>query len=196
MKIGKLLAAMMLPVLMFLWTLPMAAQINRGILEGIVTDPQGGVVPGVDVTVTSLDTSIATVTKTNNTGYYRVGNLIAGKYRAHFQMAGFSPLEMTDIEITAGTETRLDAQLKVGAARQTIQVAAQVPLVDTAASNSTDTIDSNMVIDLPLAGRDLLQLSFLVPGVNNVSGPPGSNFGFNSAYGTFPDPTGVFSFGY
>ena len=183
MKIGKLLTAIMLPVLMFLWTLPVAAQINRGVLQGIVTDPQGGVVPGVDVTVTSVDTNIATLTKTNATGYYRVGNLIPGKYRARFELAGFSMLEMTDVEIIAGTETRLDAQLKVSATRQTIQVAAQVPLVETAASNSTETLGSQLATDIPLAGRDLLQLAFLIPGTNTASGPPGSNFGFNSAYG-------------
>jgi len=193
MKIGKLLTAIMLPVLMFLWTLPVAAQINRGVLQGIVTDPQGGVVPGVDVTVTSVDTNIATLTKTNATGYYRVGNLIPGKYRARFELAGFSMLEMTDVEIIAGTETRLDAQLKVSATRQTIQVAAQVPLVETAASNSTETLGSQLATDIPLAGRDLLQLAFLIPGTNTASGPPGSNFGFNSAYGSFPDPTGVAS---
>jgi hypothetical protein len=45
------------------------------------------------------------------------------------------------------------------------------------------------VQDIPVQGRDLQQLVFLVPGVTNVGGPPGSNFGFNSQYGTFPDPT-------
>jgi hypothetical protein len=179
-------------VVMFLWALPMEAEINRGVLQGIVTDPNGAVVPGVDVTVTSVDTNVASVTKTNDTGYYRVGNLIPGKHRALFAHSGFSPLEIADIEITAGTESRLDAQIKVGATRQTIEVPAQIGLVETAPSNSSTTLEPNTVTDIPLAGRDLLQLAFLVPGVNPVSGPPGSNFGFSSQYGTFPDPSNVF----
>jgi hypothetical protein len=62
-------------------------------------------------------------------------------------------------------------------------------LLETAAANASTTIETRTVETLPLAGRDLQQLVNLMPGVNNVGGPPGSNFGFNSAYGTFPDPT-------
>ena len=189
MKTCKLLTTMVLPVVMFLWALPMAAQINRGVLEGIVTDPQGGVVPGVDVTVTSLDTNIASVTKTNDTGYYRVGNLLPGKYRALFAQSGFATLEMTNIEITAGVESRLDAQLKVGPTRQMIEVTAQVGKVETAPTNYSTTLGSHLVDEIPLAGRDLQQLVFLIPGVNSVIGPPGTTFGFNSQYGSWPDPT-------
>jgi hypothetical protein len=168
---------------------PLGAQIDRGILEGTVTDPQGAVVPAVQVTVTSLATNIATTTQTNVTGYYRIGNLVPGKYRAHFGLAGFSPLEMTDIEITAGVETRLDAQLKVGTARQTIEVAAQTAQIETAPTNYSTTVGTTLANDLPLQGRDIQQLVFLMPGVTSEVGPPGSNFGFNSQYGTWPDPT-------
>ena len=187
MKILKLHTAMIALVVMFLWALPMGAQINRGVLEGVVTDAQGAVVPGVDVTVTSVDTNIAALTKTNATGYYRVGNLIPGKYRTLFAMSGFSPLEMTNIEITPGMETRLDSQLKVGATRQTIEVAAQAAQIETAPTNSSTTLGSSLADEIPLAGRDIQQLAFLIPGVNSVAGPPGTTFGFNSQYGSFPD---------
>ena len=170
-----------------LWVLPLGAQIDRGILEGTVTDPQGGVMPEVEVTVTSMETNIATTTQTNATGYYRVGNLVPGKYRAHYGLAGFSPLEITDIEITAGIETRLDAQLKVGAARQTVEVTAQAGAIESAPTNYSTTLDTHLADEIPLAGRDIQQLAFLIPGVLSVSGPPGTTFGFNSAYGSFPD---------
>ncbi len=171
--------------------LSVLAQLNRGVAEGTVTDPNGAVVPGVEVTFTAVESGVATPARTNATGYYRVADLVPGRYRARFVAAGFSPLVLTDIEILAGKQTRVDSELKLGEARQTVEVAANVAQIETAPTNSSTTLDSRTVTDIPLAGRDLLQLVFLIPGVNNVGGPPGSNFGFNSQYGTFPDPTNV-----
>ncbi len=172
-----------------LWALPLGAQINRGILQGTVTDPGGAVIPGVEVTVTSVESGVVTTTRTNGVGYYFVPDLIPGVYKARLVSAGFSPLELTDIAILAGKEIRLDAQLKVGQTRQTIEVAAQATQVETAPTNYSATVGSQVLDDIPLAGRDIQQLAFLVPGVNSVAGPPGTNFGFNSQYGSWPDPT-------
>jgi hypothetical protein len=165
------------------------AQINRGTIGGVVTDPQGSVVPNVEVTITAADTNLSTITKTNNTGYYRVTDLVPGTFRAHFSAPGFATIDMVGLQIEAGTETRVDATLRVDSTRQTIEVTSATPLVDAAASNFSTTIETKTIEDTPVAGRDLQQLVFLVPGINNVGGPPGANFGFNSAYGTFPDPT-------
>ncbi len=167
------------------------AQLNRGIIEGIVTDPSGATVPGVEVTVTNVDTNITVPTKTNGAGYYSAVDLVPGKYRARFVAAGFAPMEVTDIELLAGRVIRVDTQLKLGAARESVEVTAEVPLLETAASNFSSTLESRTIQDVPMQGRDIQQLVFLVPGVNNVGGPPGSNFGFNSAYGSYPDPTHV-----
>jgi len=167
------------------------AQLNRGIIEGLVADPQGAVVPNVDVTITSVDTNVSVSTKTNSAGYYRAMGLVPGKYRAHYVASGFSSLDITGIEVPAGEVIRIDAQMKLGATIASVQVTAAPALLEAAASNSSTTLQTSIVRDLPLQGRDLQQLVFLVPGVNNVGGPPGSNFGFNSEFGTFPDPTHV-----
>ncbi len=166
-------------------------QLNRGVIEGIVTDPQGAVVPGAEVTITSVERNVTETTKTNDAGHYRALGLVPGKYRARFQASGFSTLELTDIEVSAGRVVRVDSQLKLGETTQLIEVSSEAPLIETAASNFSTTIETRTIEELPLQGRDLLQLVFLVPGVNSVAGPPGSNFGFNSQYGTFPDPTNV-----
>ncbi len=173
------------------WTTAVRAQLNRGVIEGIVTDPQGAVVPEVSVAITNTDTNVSTTTRTNSAGYYRVEDLVPGKYRAHFEHVGFSPLDITDIELPAGKVTRVDTQLKLGAAVQTIEVRAEVPLLETAASNFSTTLENRTIQEVPLQGRDLMQLVFLVPGVNSVAGPPGSNFGFSSEFGTFPDASNV-----
>ncbi len=173
------------------WAGALKAQLNRGVIEGIVTDPQGAVVPGVDVTITSLERNVAQALKTNNAGYYRVEALVPGKYRARFVASGFSPLDVNDIEVPAGEVIRVDATLKVGSTRLEVQVTAAPPLLETSASNFSTTLGTRTVQQVPLAGRDLQQLVFLFPGVNSVAGPPGTNFGFDSQFGTFPDPTHV-----
>ena len=173
---------------MFALAIPGYAQLNRGILEGTVTDPQGAAVPGVKVTVTAVDTNVVLPTTTNNVGYYRVVDLVPGKYQVHVEAAGFSPLDLTDIMVSPGQTFRQDAILKLGAARQTIEVSAAAAAIQTAPTDFATTVGTNAISEIPLQGRDLQQLVFLVPGVA-ANGPPGSSFGFNSQYGTFPDPT-------
>jgi hypothetical protein len=186
----KLFSALVL-ALTLVWAPTLYAQLNRGVLEGVVSDAQGAVVPGVDVTVTSVERNESQSVKTNNAGYYRVEALIPGQYRARFEAPGFSLEELVGIEVTAGQVIRQDATLKVGAVHQQVEVSAAPALVETAAANFSTTVGASTVENIPLAGRDLQQLVFLFPGVNSVAGPPGSNFGFDSQYGTFPDPTHV-----
>jgi hypothetical protein len=165
------------------------AQLNRGVMEGIVTDPQRAAVGGAEVGVTNIDTNVASTTKTNDTGYYRVVDLVPGKYRAHFAAGGFSTTDVVDIEVLAGQVLKVDAQLNLATTREAISVSAAAPLLETAASNFSHSVESRTIEEVPLNGRDLQQLIYLLPGVANAAGPPGSNFGFNSQFGTFPDPT-------
>jgi hypothetical protein len=167
------------------------AQLNRAVMEGVVSDPQGAVVAGVDVTITDVDTNVATTTKTNSTGYYRVVDLTPGKYKAHFASPGFTATDITDLDVAAGQVVKLDAQLKIGSTQETVQVVAEAQLLETSASNFSHGVENRTIQEVPLNGRDLQQLVYLLPGVSNAAGPPGSNFGFNSQFGTFPDPTYV-----
>jgi hypothetical protein len=167
----------------------LSAQLNRGTIEGTVTDPQGAAMAGVSVTITSVETNVATTIKTNGAGYYRAEALVPGTYRAHFVAAGFTSLDITAIEVPAAQVIRVDGKLRVGSINEKIEVKADVPALETDASNFSSTLQPDLIQNVPLAGRDLQQLTFLLPGVNNVGGPPGTNFGFDSDFGTFPDPT-------
>ena len=180
----------LLESILFLWcTTALLAQLNRGAIEGTVTDPQGAAMSGVEVTITSIDTNVVTTTRTNNVGYYRAEALVPGTYRTHFEANGFTSLELTAIEVPAAQVIRVDAKLKVGSIKERIEVKANLPMLETDASNFSSTLQTDIIQNVPLAGRDLQQLTFLLPGVNNVGGPPGSNFGFDSSFGGFPDPT-------
>ena len=167
----------------------LVGQLNRGTIEGNVTDPQGAAVPGVEITITSVATNVVTTTQTNSAGYYRAPALVPGIYNAHFTANGFTPVDITAIEVQSAQSTRVDTKLRVGSIHEKIEVKAEVPLLETDASNFSSTLQADIIQNVPLAGRDLQQLTFLLPGVNNVGGPPGSNFGFDSQFGTFPDPT-------
>jgi len=165
------------------------AQLNRGIMEGTVTDPTGAFVAGVQVAAMSADTGVTLPTVISNSGYYRVVDLLPGKYTVHFEASGFSPLDLTDIVLPPGNETiRVDAELKLGATRQSIEASAGLTLVQAAPTDFSTDIGSNAIQQIPLQERDLQQLAFLVPGVI-ANGPPGTNFGFNRESGTFSDLT-------
>jgi hypothetical protein len=188
---GQLRTSIGLIGIAFFFTATLPAQLNRGVIEGTLTDPQSAVVPGVDVTITNVETNIAAPLKTNSAGYYRAVDLVPGKYRADFAAAGFASTHITDITLPAGEVIRVDAQLKLSTTQESVQVTAEAPLLETTAANYSARVDTQTIDQLPMQGRDLQQLVFLVPGVSNVGGPPGSNFGFNSQFGSFPDPTHV-----
>ena len=175
--------------LVLAFTTILSAQLNRGTIEGTVTDPQGAAMSGVEVAVANVDTNVVTTAKTNSAGYYRAEALMPGTYRAHFVAKGFATLDITAIGVPAAQVVRVDAKLKVGAFNEKVEVKAELPMLETDASNFSSTLQPDIIQNVPLAGRDLQQLTFLLPGVNNVGGPPGSNFGFDSQFGTFPDPT-------
>jgi hypothetical protein len=170
---------------------PLQAQLNHSVIEGTVTDPAGAAIPNASVTVTALETGVSSPTRTNSTGYYRAVDLVPGRYKVHVDAPGFEPLDVVEVVVPAGQVVRVDGQLKVGSTRQTVEVRAVQPLLETAPANTSSTVDSQVIQQMPLQGRDLQQLVYLLPGVQNVAGPPGSNFGFNSQFGIFPDPTSV-----
>jgi hypothetical protein len=143
----------------------------------------------VDVGVTNADTNVSAIVKTNSEGYYRVADLVPGKYKVHFELAGFRPVDISNIELFAGQVMRVDSQLRLGATLESVQVSAAASLIETAPANVSTTLGDRTVQDIPLQGRDIQQLVFLIPGAAQVGGPPGSNFGFSSQFGTFPDPT-------
>jgi hypothetical protein len=164
-------------------------QLERSSIEGTVVDQQGAAISGAAVTVTAQSTNIVYPTTTNDTGYYKVIGLVPGKYTVHIEAPGFSVTQSNDLVAVGGQAMRFDATLQVGSAQQKIEVSAASPLLETSSSNFSTNVSQTTIDDTPVQGRDIQQLVFLLPGVSNVAGPPGSNFGFNSQFGSFPDPS-------
>ncbi|HUU35795.1 MAG TPA: carboxypeptidase-like regulatory domain-containing protein, partial [Vicinamibacterales bacterium] len=87
----------------------------NGTIEGVISDESGGVLPGVTVTVTNLDTGDTRVVVTNESGLYRAPLLSLGKYRVTAELQGFKKLEQTGINLSAGQTAVISMKLGVGA---------------------------------------------------------------------------------
>ena len=101
-------------------------QLERSSIEGTVSDPQGAVIAGAQVTVTAQSTNVSSPTTTNQTGYYKVIGLVPGKYTVRIQAPGFSVTESNDVEATSGQTIRFDATLAVGTSQQHVEVTARL----------------------------------------------------------------------
>jgi len=161
---------------------------NRGTIQGTVTDPQGAVIPGAEVFVRNDSTGVEVKLTTNSAGFYHALDLVPGQYTIHFKVAGFSELVVSKVTVLAGSPTTADGKMQVGTARQTVQVTATTPQIGTSSSNFTTFLGSQYINNIPLQGRDIQTLVQLMPGVIQSAGPSGATFGFNSAFGGFPDP--------
>ena len=164
------------------------AALDRGAIRGTVTDPQGAVVPGATVNVRNVETGVEAHLVTNAAGFFLATDLVPGKYTVRIEASGFSPLEIKDIAVGAGTTVTQDAELKVGATTQRLEVSARAQLVETTSSNFSTGVSQRYLDNLPMQGRDIQTLVSLFPGVIQSSGPSGAVFGSNSQFGGFPDP--------
>ena len=186
----SLSAPLLLSLIMFFSGIAHAA-IDRGAIQGTVIDAQAAVIPNVRVEVTNVSTGITTNTVTNDSGFYAVTELVPGIYKVRFTVQGFSTLELSNLEVRAGTKTTADGTLKVGEVAETIDVRAEAPLVESTASNFSTGVQSQVLNEIPVQGRDIQTLVQLLPGVTQSIGPSGSVFGFDSQFGGFPDPTHI-----
>ena len=88
------------------------AAIDRGSIQGTVTDAQAAAIPRVRVEIMNTATGVTTTTTTNDTGFYAAAELVPGTYKVRFQGQGFATLELTSIEVKAGTTVTVDGSLE------------------------------------------------------------------------------------
>jgi hypothetical protein len=137
----------------------------NGTIEGTVRDDQGGVLPGVTVTVSNVDTGDQRVVVTNESGFYRAPLLSLGTYRVVAELAGFKRFEQTGVTLRAGQTAVIDVALRVGALQETITVTADAPLVDLSRIEQGRTLSEAEIRTLPLTSRNPYNFALLQPGV-------------------------------
>jgi hypothetical protein len=156
---------------------PAFAQQATGTVLGTVTDPQGAVVPGVKITVTNTGTGIAKTATTDKDGAFHVLDLPIGAYIVTAEHPGFAKLNTDAQTLQINQNIRFDLKMKVGTQQEVVDVSGTAAGVETVNSTLGQSVTSRPIIDLPLNGRDVLQLALLQPGVtesNPENGGAGS----------------------
>ncbi len=138
----------------------------RGTILGTVRDPSGGVIKGAKVTVRHISTGLVREETTNDAGEYRFAQLPVGQYDLSAEQSGFKKVERAGIQLQVDDYLRVDVDLSVGAVTETIAVEAAAPVIQTDSATVGNVVDNKKVTELPLNGRNFLQLNLLVPGAN------------------------------
>ncbi len=139
-------------------------QTETATLSGLITDPQGKVVPSVAVEVTNVDTNVSVHQTTNNAGLYVVVGLKPGRYRVSVTKDGFRRIDLTDLVLNVQDAISRNFQLQLGPVLASITVVADSGKVQTDPGVST-VVGRQFVGDLPLNGRSFNTLIELTPGV-------------------------------
>ncbi len=136
-----------------------------GSISGNVTDSTGSSVPGAKVTITDTGKGITYNTVTNESGNYTQGHLIVGIYDVRVDAPGFSPYTQKNVHVEVDAVTSINARLALGTVGETVNVTAEAPLLKAEKADVSDTMTQRAAQELPVFGRDLSRLYFLVPGV-------------------------------
>ena len=141
------------------------SQTATSLIQGTVADATGATVPNTQVTATLANTDTVYRAVTNATGSYVIPNIRPGQYDIVFEHPSFKRAVRTGVLIEVNQSARVDMSLQVGESKESISVSADTTTVDTYTSTINETVDSRRMVDLPLNGREALQLQTIMPGV-------------------------------
>jgi Carboxypeptidase regulatory-like domain len=154
-----------LTILLSSWGRALWAQQAQGSITGVVTDASGLNVPGAKVTALDNQTGFSRSAETLKDGSYTIPLLPPGNYQLKFEKPGFQTSVQGPLQLRVNQHAEVDTQLKVGAATTTVTVEAALAVVDSQTSSVGTTIERQKVTQLPLNGRNFLELTLFTPGV-------------------------------
>ncbi|MGH9327213.1 MAG: carboxypeptidase regulatory-like domain-containing protein [Terriglobia bacterium] len=163
-----ILSSLVFGILLLAASLP--AQV-AGTMSGYVKDTSGAVIPDVTVTATLAARGTFSTTRSNTEGFYHFTTLEPGTYTLTAEKAGFKRDVRTGLTLTVRQNLRVDVTLEVGAVSQSVTVRSAAPLVDTTSGTVSGLVGPRRIVDLPLNGRNVIDLAQILPGVLNVSAP-------------------------
>jgi Carboxypeptidase regulatory-like domain/TonB dependent receptor len=144
------------------------AQMATAELAGNVLDTSGAAIPNATVTAINVGTGIAHSTVSEKGGDYVITDLPPGDYTLTVEAAGFRKLEQSGVSLQINQQARVDLTLQVGQAAETVSVTGHPPLLESESSSVGTVINQQLTNELPLNGRNFVQLATLSPGVNGV----------------------------
>lgn len=154
----------------FLLCIPLLGQRITSEITGTVTDPSSAAVSNARVSVVNEGTKCRLFARTDNAGTYRVAGLEPGSFEITVEATGFRQEKRTHVVLDVGQIRRFDVQLQVGAASDTVTVAAHPNELNLESSEVSSVVEQRAIVDLPLNGRNVFQLAELQPGVVRVAG--------------------------
>ncbi|MGH9785765.1 MAG: TonB-dependent receptor domain-containing protein, partial [Terriglobia bacterium] len=158
------------------------AQTLEGTIRGRVRDASGGVIPNATIAFRDTEKGIPYETRADTMGLYQA-ELPRGTYEVEVAAPGFSSVKQTGIQVSLGRTLAMDLTLPVSGAQESIEVRAELPLVDTASGTLSGLVDRERLSELPLNGRDFGSLALLQPGV--VLNNNGANSPFGGKWANF-----------
>jgi outer membrane receptor protein involved in Fe transport len=162
-----------------------SAQTSRGTVSGNLTDPNGAVVSGANVTLTNLETNVSRSTTSNSEGFYRFDAVDPGTYSVKINAPGFAEVTKTNVPVLANQVADVSAQVAVGGTEITIDVTADGgALLQTESPVRGGNIVAAQITQLPVSGRNPVALALTLPGVSSNRGGFGvGTFSVNGARG-------------
>jgi hypothetical protein len=157
---------LLLIVLLGLSSFTATAQLPTATILGSIKDSSGAVVPGAKVTVHNTETNEARTAVTDADGAYRLNALPVGPYSIRVESAGFKAATGNNIVLTVAQQQVIDFTMQVGAATETVDVTASLPVMNTTMGSLGGTVDEKKMQELPLNGRDYIQLATLQAGIS------------------------------
>jgi hypothetical protein len=146
-----------------------AAQTSASTLQGTISDPTGGVLPGVTVKLEAPATGLSREAVTTDAGLYVFNFLPAGEYTLTAELSGFKSVKQDQIRLQIGQTLSVDLKLEVGQVQETVLVEGTAPLLDRTSASIGTVIQSSKLKELPLAGRHWSGLMLLAPGAINTA---------------------------
>ena len=149
---------------------PGLAQATAGAILGRVVDVQGSVVPAATVTVRNGATGMTQTSETSGVGEYSVPALPPGDYTLTIARSGFTQLTRGGLRLEIDQKMRVDVQLALGMVTETVTVTESSPVLQTETAEAGQVIVNRQILDLPLLGRNFLDLTRLTAGVTGGAG--------------------------
>src|SRR6266849_4373962 len=151
-------------LILILTTSPLWSQLPTATLNGVVSDPKDLAVAGAKVTLTNQGTGVSREAKTSSEGQYVFTELPPGVYTLRIEMQGFAPREYKDVRLEVGRAVTLDAKLVLAQLGQQVSVSEAAPGLQLTQSEVQGLVTASTVENIPLNGRNFLELAFLIPG--------------------------------
>ena len=143
---------------------PLQAQLPTATLNGTVTDPKGAVVTGANLSLTSVATGAGRTATSGSDGSYSFSNLLPGTYELTVEAPGFAKQDFKQIVLVVGRTTTINVPMTLAPVGQTVTVTGAEAQVELTQSEVQGQITSQTITNIPLNGRNFLELAFLLPG--------------------------------